>query len=84
MFQTGLIRDSCLISVAGLSLSTALPKHVEAVLCSLYSYHAAAHTKISTNTPTEGIKRTGYSTALFSTLSVLAFFFLPPSRNLSV
>ena len=71
--------DSCLISVARLSLSTVdlLPNHIEAVLCSLYSHHAAAHTKFSTNTPTnsKGIKRTGYSTALSSTLSVLAFYF---------
>ena len=48
-------------SVARLSTSAGLPPDVEAVLCKLYSHHshAAAHTKISTNTPTKEIKRTG-------------------------
>ena len=48
-------------SVARLSMSAVLPHDVEAVLCKLYSHYtyAAVHTKISTNTPTKAIKRTG-------------------------
>ena len=42
-------------------MSAVLARDVEAVLCKLYSHHthAAVHTKISTNTPTKEIKRTG-------------------------
>ena len=48
-------------SVARLSLSAVLPHDVEAVFCKLYSHYtyATVHTKISTNTPTKVIKRTG-------------------------
>ena len=43
------------------SMSAVLTHDVEAVLCKLYSHYtyAAVHTKISTNTPTKAIKRTG-------------------------
>ena len=61
-----LTSDACMFhtvlrSVARLSMSAVLPHDVEAVLCKLYSHHtyAAVHTKISTNTPTKVIKRTG-------------------------
>ena len=50
-------------SVARLSMSAVdlLPHDVEAVLCEVYFHYtyAAVHTKISTNTPTRAIKRTG-------------------------
>ena len=48
-------------SVARLSMSAVLPHDVEAVFCKLYSHYTYAilHTKISTNTPTKVIKRTG-------------------------
>ena len=42
-------------------MSAVLPHDVEAVFCKVYSHYtyAAVHTKISTNTPTKAIKRTG-------------------------
>ena len=48
-------------SVARLSTSAVLPHDVEAVICKLYSHYtyAVLQTKISTNTPTKVIKRTG-------------------------